>query len=139
MQTSNSDLNIQNEQTAFQVVIASGKNYASLSFFDEISKTSLDNSFLTLLNHPKFKRNMNACYDYSSAYSGLSMQEIEEHAHFVSQNLKLRGGNYKLALISNDTLNNALLSVYKLLIAKTSVEAEVFSHKTKAIEWLMLE
>ena len=82
---------------------------------------------------------MNACYDYSHANSEVEMAAIQEHSQFVAKHLDLRGQNYKLALVSNDTLNNALLSVYKLLISKTSVEAEVFCDKAKAIRWLTEE
>ncbi len=116
--------------------INTGKGYAELSFSGSVTRSMLDDSFIQLLEHPDFKYNINACYDYSNAYPEMEMAEIEEHAQLVSKYFLKRGPSYKLALIANDTLNNALLAVYKLLISKTSVEAEVFSQKSRAIRWL---
>jgi len=128
-----------NNSSFTDVFIAKNARFAEVSFKGGVTREILDDSFYSLINHPNFRFNMNACYDYTNAYSELEMPAIQEHSQFVAVHLGERGRHYKLALISNDTLNNALLSVYKLLISKTSVEAEVFSDKVKAIRWLTSE
>lgn len=111
--------------------------FFDLTFRGGVTLEILNNSFIRLIEHPQFFYNVNACYNYSKAYPEIEMPGIEEHAHFVSKHLGMRGQSYKLAMIAEDTLNIALLSVYKLLISKTPVEAEVFARKTKAVRWLM--
>jgi len=123
--------------SSFEVKINLSGPYAELTFNGAVSKATLNDSFLHLIAHPEFKYNMNACCDYCNAYPEAEMADIEEHAQFVAKNLIKRGFNYKLALVANDTLNRALLAVYKLLISKTSVDVEVFSSKEKAVLWLM--
>ncbi|WP_196140974.1 hypothetical protein [Aliikangiella sp. G2MR2-5] len=120
-----------------QVKVDKDRGFAEITFEGGITRKHLDHSFSLLINDPDFKKNMNALYDYSRAYSDLEMPEIEEHAQFVVEHLNLRGTNYKLALVASDTLNIALLEVYKLLISKTSVEAEVFHNIAAARRWLM--
>ncbi|MGX5174804.1 hypothetical protein ACUR5C_12350 [Aliikangiella sp. IMCC44653] len=114
-----------------------GGGYVDIAFDGGVSVSLLNQVFMELIAHSQFKYNLNACYDYSNAYPDISMPEIEEHASLVQQNLHLRGSTYKLALVATDTLASALLSVYKLRISKTSVEAEVFSSKKSAITWLL--
>jgi len=111
--------------------------FADLSFRGAITLELLNNAFMRLIEHPLFNFNMNACYNYCDAYPEIEMPDIEEHAHFVAQHLSERGQTYKLAMVTDDTLGTALLSIYKLLIARTAVEAEVFSRKTHAVRWLM--
>ncbi|MCW8998645.1 MAG: hypothetical protein OQK04_08015, partial [Kangiellaceae bacterium] len=89
--------------------------------------------------HPDFFYNINALYDYSDAQPDIEMSDIEEHSHFVAEHLYLRGKDYKLAMVATDTLSHALLQVYKLLISKTPVEAEVFNRRKDAILWLLSE
>ena len=128
-----------NNHSFLDVSIIKNARFAEVTFKGGITREILDDSFYRVIKHSNFKFNMNACYDFSNAYSELEMPAIQEHSQFVAAHLGQRGRHYKLALISNDTLNNALLSVYKLLISKTSVEAEVFGNKAKAIRWLTSE
>jgi len=94
------------------ILIAKNNPFAEVTFRGAVTREILDESFFGLLEHPDFKFNMNACYDYSDAFSELEMAGIQEHSQFVSAHLEQRGNHYKLALVSNDTLNHALLSVY---------------------------
>lgn len=114
-------------------------SYFELTFRGDVTLDCLNSSFIRLIEHPQFIYNVDACYDYRLAHPDLEMSEIEEHAQFVAQYLTKRGRDYKLAMVADDTLNTALLSVYKLLISKTPVEAEVFSSKISAIRWLSLK
>ncbi|MDQ7048156.1 MAG: hypothetical protein Q9M92_00915 [Enterobacterales bacterium] len=107
-----------------------------LKFENEVTLDSLNYSFIELINHPDFKHNMNACYDYSNAIIETAIRDVERHAQYVAKYLDKRGSSYRLALISDETLNSALLNVYRLLISKTEVEAEVFTSKPMAIRWL---
>ncbi len=79
---------------------------------------------------------MNACYDFCEAIIETDMKELEQHAEFVSQHTHRRGTSYKLAMVTDETLNSALLNVYRLLISKTTIEAEVFGSKKQALHWL---
>jgi hypothetical protein len=121
------------------ICVAKNALFAEITFKGGITREVLDDSFRALIKESHFKFNMNAVYDYSDAYSDIDMPAIQEHSQFVADHLELRGRDYKLALVASDTLTNALLSVYKLLISKTSVEAEVFSTKANAIRWLTEE
>ncbi|TQV89616.1 hypothetical protein [Aliikangiella coralliicola] len=129
----------QQQASSLTITINQTGDYADLIFDGPVTKELLNESFVKLTQHPQFKFNINACYDYLNAYPEIGMAEIEEHAYFVSSHLNNRGFNYKLAMVANDTLCKALLSVYKLLISKTPVDAQVFTCKTEAIRWLMSE
>ncbi len=120
-----------------KLVIHAAEHYADLKFYGPITRKLLDQTFLELIQAKDFKANFNAIYDYCDAYSDLEMPEIQEHAQFVSHHLGARGKSYKLALVANDTLNMALLEVYKLLVSKTSVEVEVFSEHWRAVDWII--
>lgn len=109
---------------------------AFLKFENVVTLDSINYAFIELINHPDFKHNMNACYDYSSAMIETAIRDVERHAQFVSKYLDKRGSSYRLALVSDETLNSALLNVYRLLISKTEVEAEVFTSKPMAVRWL---
>ncbi|WP_444995174.1 hypothetical protein [Aliikangiella sp. IMCC44359] len=102
-----------------------------------ITLAVLNDTFERLLKHARFEFDMNACYDFTRAYPDLGMSDIGKHASFVSKNQYRRGTHYKLALVSNDTLGTALLSIYKSLISHTPIDVEVFVKKTQAIQWLI--
>jgi|GEM_PF-2175160 len=126
------------EEISTQVNLSIGENsqFAELTFNGSVSRKLMDDSFFLLIDHPNFKRNMNAYYDFSDVFIELEMSEIQQHAQFVASRLNIRGGSYKLALISNDTLNYALLEIYKLLISNTSVKAKIFHSVKQARLWL---
>ncbi len=109
---------------------------AFLTFENEVTLDSINYAFIELINHPDFTFNMNACYDYSNAMIETAIRDVERHAQFVAKYLDKRGNSYRLALVSDETLNSALLNVYRLLISKTEVEAEVFTSKPMAVRWL---
>lgn len=111
-------------------------NYVEMSYRGAITVSSLNKGFENLVRHPSFVFNMNTLADFSDAYPEIEMPGIEAHAQFVQERLPIRGSTYKLAMVTNDTLGTALLSIYKLLMARTSVEVEVFSRKLQAIRWL---
>lgn len=112
-------------------------DYADIVFYGNVSRKLLDHTFIQLIEDPEFHYNLNAIYDYTDAFTDMEMSTIEEHAQFVAHNLHKRGKTYKLALVASDTLSVALLEVYKLLISKTSVEAEVFTSKRRAVNWII--
>ncbi|TQV74989.1 hypothetical protein FLL45_08585 [Aliikangiella marina] len=112
-------------------------NYADMSYRGAITLTCLNDSFEKLVKHPQFDFNMNTLADFTDAYPEIEMPGIESHAQFVQERLSVRGSTYKLAMVTNDTLGTALLSVYKLLMARTSIEIEVFSRKVQAVRWLL--
>lgn len=112
------------------------RNLAELTFHGSVTIDLINGAFLKLIDHPDFKTNMNACYDYTEAIIETNMRDLEAHVQFVLQNLDIRGSNYRLALISNEALNSALLNVYKVKISKSTVEAELFATRKQAIQWL---
>jgi len=122
----------------YQMAFDTQHGYVSISFTGDITLDLMNSCFGALLQHSKFSNNMNACYDYTDRLIEIDMVDIEKHAQFVARHLDQRGTTYKVAMIANETLNNALLAVYKLLISKTDVEAEVFTSKTQATEWLKI-
>lgn len=124
------------KQASVSLNINKEKHLAEIVFQGQVTQQLLDETFQALMGHKDFKKNLHACYDYSQAYPGMDMSEIEEHAQLVAKNLSRRGSHYKLALVSDDALNFALLNIYKLLIAKTPVEAQVFQDKDKALGWI---
>ena len=127
----------QNEDySRYEILIESNKDYVEVRFFGGVTLDLVNSAFLELLGHQSFRHNMNACYDYTDAIIETDMKELEQHADFVGQYLHRRGSHYKLALVTNETLNSALLNVYKLLISKTTIEAEVFGSKKQSLIWL---
>jgi len=120
----------------YQIVFDTESHYVSINFTGVITLELMNSSFEALLKHPEFTYNINACYDYTNNLIEIDMVDVERHAQFVSRHLEQRGMTYKVAMIANETLNNALLAVYKLKISKTDVEAAVFTSKTEATEWL---
>jgi len=120
----------------YEIIFDIKRGFAELSFHGSVDLELINTAFLGLMNHPSFRHNMNACYDYDKAIIETDMRDVEQHAQFVSQYLNERGSQYRLALVSNETLNSALLNVYRLLISKTEVEAEVFGSKKQALQWL---
>lgn len=120
----------------FYIGIDINVSIADITFSSNITLPVLNASFMELIEHPNFKRNINACYDYSDIYIDLEMPEIQQHAQLVVAYGDKRGRNYKVAMVANETLNTALLGVYKLMTAKSPVEAEVFTTKKQALKWL---
>lgn len=109
---------------------------AELTFTGSVTLDLINGAFLKLIDHPSFITNMSACYDYSDAIIEVNMPDIEAHSQFVMRNSTKRGSHYKLALISNETLNCALLNVYMVKISKSDVEAKLFANKKQASQWL---
>ncbi len=124
------------EKVDLKMLFDKTNDFALLEFKGIFSKEQLQHCFKRFLEHPDFKYNMNAVLDFTHAFSELEMFEIEEFGQFVERNKQIRGETYKLALVANDTLNIALLEVYKLLVSKTSIEVEVFTQVSKAISWV---
>jgi hypothetical protein len=125
-------------ESQFEIEILEDTSFAEVIFYGSVTLELLNQSFMSLLKSPFFIHNMNACYNFCDATIETDMKNLEEHAQFVSENLETRGLTYQLALVSNETINRAFLSIYKLLISKTQVDAEVFSTKKQAELWLDL-
>lgn len=124
------------DEAFFYIEIDPKNTFAELSFEGEVTKKLLNDSLVQLMNHNNFKRNMNACYDYSKGCFDVPVVDIKAHAKFVSEHYPQRGSQYKLAMVSSDPYAYALLAVYKILIANNDVKTEVFSRKSQAINWL---
>ncbi|MBV1911820.1 MAG: hypothetical protein KUG78_21180 [Kangiellaceae bacterium] len=122
--------------TRYKIKVDSQNDYAVIRFLGGVTLELANSAFLDLLDHRSFRQNMDACYDFTGAIIEMDMKELEQHAEFVAQHLHQRGSHYKLAMVTDETLNSALLSVYKLLISKTSVDAEVFGSTKQSLVWL---
>ena len=129
-------INPNSQHSRFNIVLNNNVDYADLRFFGCVTLEIANNAFKQLLDHSLFRHNMNACYDFCEAIIETDMKELEQHAEFVSQHTHRRGTSYKLAMVTDETLNSALLNVYRLLISKTTIEAEVFGSKKQALHWL---
>ena len=116
--------------------VDSDRCLAELTFTGSVTLDLINGAFLKLIDHPSFRTNMHACYDYSQAIIETSMRDVEAHLQFVLQNLSKRGSNYKLALVSCETLNTGILNVYKVRISKSTMEAKLFVTKKQALQWL---
>lgn len=132
-------INPNSQHSRYNIVVNNNVDYAELRFFGGVTLEIANNAFMQLLDHSLFRHNMHACYDFSEAIIETDMKELEQHAEFVSQHTHLRGTSYKLAMVTDETLNSALLNVYRLLISKTTIEAEVFGSKKQALHWLNQE
>lgn len=113
------------------------KKLVVLCFRGNVTRETLDDSLIQLIKHPRFQYNMNACYDFSESFPEATVKDLQEHALFVSRYVNQRGQSYQLALVASETLEHALLNVYKLLVAKTSVEVETFYSVESAKRWLV--
>ncbi len=120
----------------FEINITEEASFAEVVFYGSVTLETLNQSFVQLLKSAGFIHNMNVCSNFCDAIIETDMQDIEYHSQFVGKHLKQRGFTYQLALVSNETLNSAFLSIYKLLISKTQVDAEIFSTKSQATLWL---
>ncbi len=121
----------------YQIMFDTTHSYVYIKLFGEVTLELMNDSFLDLISRSDFSSNMNACYDYTDTLIEIPMIDVEQHAQFVAKHFERRGSSYKVAMVANETLNNAILAVYKLLIVNTKVEAEVFTSKKKAIDWLI--
>ncbi len=130
-------INPNSQQKSYQVIIDKKSEYADLRFTGGVTLAIANQAFSDLLSHKLFKCNIPAIYDFSGAIIETDMKELEQHAAFISQHIQRRGTHYKLAMVSSETLNSALLNVYRLLISKTTIEAEVFASKKQALHWLL--
>ena len=129
-------INPNSQLSRFEILLHKSSKYADIRFNGRVSLEIANGAFTDLLEHKLFKHNINACYDFTDAIIETDMKELEQHAEFVSQHVHRRGTHYKLAMVTNETLNSALLNVYRLLISKTTIEAEVFATKKQALSWL---
>lgn len=120
----------------FEIKMDQQNSFVETVFYGSVTLEILNDAFISLINSAQFVQNMNACNNFCSAIIETDMQDIEKHAEFVTQHLDKRGLTYQLALVSNETINSAFLSIYKLLISKTQVDAEIFSTKAQAVIWL---
>ncbi|MET1256214.1 hypothetical protein [Aliikangiella maris] len=111
--------------------------FIDVIFHGGISLKLLYETFNQIVAHPNFQFNINVCYDFSRAYPEIGLTEISQVIHFLKHNQDLRGADYKQALVAQDTLNTALLSIYKAQMSQSPVDIEVFSKKTAAIRWLI--
>ena len=120
----------------FEIDIKEEASFAEIVFYGSVTLEILNQSFMDLLQSPGFIHNMDVCCNFCNAIIETDMHDIETHAQFVGKHLKQRGFTYQLALVSNETLNSAFLSIYKLLISKTQVDAETFTTQSQAEIWL---
>ncbi len=121
---------------SFEVIVNRERNIAHIIFSGEIGIEEVKNAYLALIDHPTFKYNMNVCNDYSNAILLVSILELQEHAVFVSQYSEQRGSTYKLAMVSNETISSAFLSMYKVRISKSKVDSGIFGSTKSALRWL---
>ena len=129
-------INPNSQHSRYKIALHKNVKYADLAFFGGVTLEIANDAFIELLEHRLFRHNMHACYDFTQAIIETDMKELEQHAEFVSHYTHQRGTTYKLAMVTDETLNSALLNVYRLLISKTTIEAEVFSRKKQALLWL---
>ena len=127
-----------NNSSNFDLFVDTSTFHAELIFKGSVTLEIINNAYLKLIGHPLFRKDMNACYDYTDAIIETNICELEEHSEFVSHYASHRGASYKLAMVSNETLNTAILNVYKLRICTNNVEAKIFSSKKQALNWLNL-
>lgn len=120
----------------FEVIINNKNSFADVRFFGGVTLELANSALLQIMEHHSFRHNMDACYDFTDAIIETDMKELEQHSEFVRQHVGRRGSHYKLALVTDETLNSALLNVYKLVISKTTIEAEVFGSKKQSLIWL---
>ena len=110
--------------------------FAEITFQGYITIELIRRAFLKLIEHPLFKKNMDVCYDYSKAIIETNICDVDAHSQFVFEYAESRGSSYKLAFVSNETLNSALLNIYKLKISKTNIDVKLFGSKKQAYIWL---
>lgn len=122
--------------STFELTLNQSEQFALFAFSGGVTRQLLEDAFEKFLDHPAFSYNMNACWDFCEAYPEIEISEIQTFSQFINQHLPKRGINYKLAFVANDTLNFALLDVYKLLMSCTQIEVEIFASQKKAYTWL---
>jgi hypothetical protein len=120
----------------YSLTIIKRHAYANIDFTGTIDRDILERAFKGLVSARNFRSNLNACYDFTGSIIELDVKDIEGHASFIAGQFRNRGSIYQLALISDDTLNTALLSIFQMHLSKTKIDVEIFSTVGQAERWL---
>lgn len=124
------------ETAGFNVEFYPEDNFLVVSFTGEISLKEIVASISDTLRHQEFTKDMSACYDFSDAVLDIDINTLDVIFHFMAGLREKRGTHYQLALVYSDEITKTLFDFYRLMFARYTVDIEVFTHKSSALEWI---
>ncbi len=124
------------EPTGFNVEFYPEDNFLVVAFTGEISLKEIVASISDTLRHQEFTKDMSACYDFSDAVLDIDINTLDVIFHFMSGLREKRGTHYQLALVYSDEITKILFDFYRLMFARYTVDIEVFTRKSRALEWI---
>ncbi|MGX5174805.1 hypothetical protein ACUR5C_12355 [Aliikangiella sp. IMCC44653] len=111
-------------------------NYCVVQFFNRVTLKELVDSFSALVRHPKFEKNMSACYDMRCAFVEVDLKETEIFYHFAAGMIDKRGADYRLAFVYGDEMTKMLAEFYRLFLSRTQIEVEISDCYNQTLQWL---
>jgi hypothetical protein len=126
------NLDIANHAYSFQFQ----RDYCVIQFFQTVTLKELVDSFSELVRHPKFVKNMSACYDMRRAFVEVDIKETEIFYHFSAGMSEKRGADYRLAFVYGDEMTKMLAEFYRLFLSRTHIEVEISDSYKQTLSWL---
>ena len=123
----------------YEVFIDNDEGVAHIVFGGVIRLKELVDSFSELIRHPDFIKDIACCYDCTNALVEVNLTETEIFYHFAAGLRQKRGDKYSLAFVYSDEMTKVLVQFYRLFLARTEIDVELFEHKSNAISWLKEE
>lgn len=129
--------NLASAKQGFEVSFDATHKIMHVVFFGCVYFKDIIDGFSTVIRHQEFELNMPACYDFSNATLEMNMNSTEIIFHFTSGLAEKRGKEYLLALVYNDEMTKALFDFYRLYLARTQIDVEMFKNSQTAIDWII--
>jgi|GEM_PF-2890047 len=120
----------------FEVYIDTQDDIAHIQLVGIIKIKELVDSFSALIRHPDFHKNIACVYDCTQALIEVNLTETEIFYHFAAGLRDKRGDQYPLAFIYGDEMTKMLVQFYRLFLARTEIDVELFYDKSEAIIWV---
>jgi hypothetical protein len=121
---------------SYRVDVNAVEGIATISFIGVIRLKELVDSFSDLVRHPNFVTDMACCYDCRDGIVEVNLNETEIFYHFAAGMRDKRGSRYLLAFVYGDEMTKVLVQFYRLFLARTEIDVEIFNDKKKAMAWL---
>lgn len=94
-------------------------------------------AFTESLSHPDFKINMDVIWDFSQAdLSQSSAEKIMEVVDFIRENIDVRGGSYKIALVAPIDLSFGISRMVETYGSELPVSIHALRTMDEACKWI---
>lgn len=95
------------------------------------------NAFDAVLEYEDYQPGMNVLWDVQQMKIKNNFENIQQLVSHVSFKRKSRGTGYRLAAITNSSMQKMLAKIFKALASPLSFNVAVFNNEADARAWLM--